>query len=275
MKDKITLFSKKKNKEKLTLLTAYDFSTASFLDNSEIDAILVGDSLGMVFQGFDNTLSVTIEDIIYHCKAVKRGAQNTFVIADMPFLSYHVTKEETIRNAGRIIKETGVEAVKLEGGKEIVDKIKALMDAKIPVMGHIGLTPQSINLFGSYKVRGKSVEEAKRIISDALLLEEAGVFSIVLEGIPEKLAEIITKKLSVPTIGIGAGRYVDGQILVINDIFGSYKEFSPKFAKRFCNVGEEMKKGITNFINETKNGKFPGDEHVFQISDDIINEIIK
>lgn len=275
MKDKITIFSKKKGKEKLTLLTAYDFSTASFLDNSDIDAILVGDSLGMVFQGFDNTLSVTIDDIVYHCKAVKRGAQNTFVIADMPFLSYHVTKEETIRNAGRIIKETGVEAVKLEGGKEVIDKVKALLDAKIPVMGHIGLTPQSINLFGSYKVRGKSVEEAKRIINDALILEEAGVFSIVLEGIPEKLAEIITKKLSIPTIGIGAGRYVDGQILVINDIFGSYKEFSPKFAKRFCNVGEEMKKGIANFINETQNGKFPGDEHVFQISDDIINEIIK
>ncbi len=275
MKDKITIFSKKKGKEKLTLLTAYDYSTASFLDNSEIDAILVGDSLGMVFQGYDNTLSVTIDDIIYHCKAVRRGAQNTFVIADMPFLSYHITKEEAIRNAGRIIKETGVEAVKLEGGKEIIDKVKALLDAKIPVMGHLGLTPQSINLFGSYKVRGKSVEEAKRIINDALILEEAGVFSIVLEGIPEKLAELITKKLSIPTIGIGAGRYVDGQILVINDIFGSYKEFSPKFAKRFCTVGEEMKKGIDNFIKETRNGKFPGEEHVFQISDDIINEIIK
>ena len=275
MKDKITVFSKKKGKEKLTLLTAYDYSTASFLDNSEIDAILVGDSLGMVFQGYDNTLSVTIDDIIYHCKAVRRGAQNTFLIADMPFLSYHITKEETIRNAGRLIKETGVEAVKLEGGKEVLDKIKALLDAKIPVMGHLGLTPQSINLFGSYKVRGKSIEEANRIINDALILEEAGVFSIVLEGIPEKLAEIITKKLSIPTIGIGAGRYVDGQILVINDIFGSYKEFSPKFAKRFCNVGEEMKKGIDSFIKETRNGKFPGDEHVFQISDDIINEIIK
>ncbi len=275
LKDKITIFSKKKGKEKLTLLTAYDYSTASFLDTSEIDAILVGDSLGMVFQGFDNTLSVTIDDILYHCKAVRKGAPNTFVIADMPFLSYHITEEEAIRNAGRLIKEAGAEAVKVEGGEEVIDKIKALLNAKIPVMGHLGLTPQSINLFGGYKIQGKSLEKAKKIIKDALLLEEAGVFSIVLEGIPEKLAEIITNKLSIPTIGIGAGRFVDGQILVINDIFGSYKEFSPKFAKRFCNVGEEMKKGIDSYIKEIREGKFPEDKHTFKINDEIIDELCK
>ena len=271
MKKRINVFSQKKGKEKLTLLTAYDYSTASILDEAGIDAILVGDSLGMVFQGNDDTLSVTVDEMIYHARAVRRGAPDAFLIVDMPYLSYHITKEETIYNAGRFIKEAGAEAVKLEGGEEIIDKIEALLAAKIPVMGHLGLTPQSVNIFGGYKIQGKILEQAKKIIHNAMLLQKAGVFAIVLEGIPEKLAEIITKKLNIPTIGIGAGRFVDGQILVINDIFGTYKELTPKFAKRFCNVGIEMKNGIEAFIKEVKNGKFPEEKHSFKIEQDIID----
>lgn len=270
MKTKINVFSQKKGKEKLSLLTCYDYSTAVFLNKSKIDAILVGDSLGMVFQGNDSTLPVTVDEMIYHTKAVRRGAPDVFLIADMPFLSYHVTVEDAIINCGRLIKEAGAEAVKLEGGKEIIDKVKALISAKIPVMGHLGLTPQSINIFGGYKVQGKNLESARRIIKDALLLEEAGVFSIVLEGIPEKLAEIITKKLTIPTIGIGAGRFTDGQILVINDIFGIYEDLAPKFAKHFSKVGEEMRKGIDSFINEVKEMKFPEEKHAYEIDEEII-----
>ena len=275
MKNRINIFFDKKNKEKLTLLTAYDYPTAQFLDEASIDAILVGDSLGNVFQGNDTTLPVTIDEMVYHTRIVRRGAPNTFLIGDMPFLSYHVSVEEALWNAGRLIKESGAEAVKVEGGVEILDKVKALIAAKIPVMGHLGLTPQSVNLFGGFKVQGKSLENAKRILKDALLLEEAGVFAIVLEGIPEKLAKVITERFKISTIGIGAGRYVDGQVLVINDVFGNYKGLEPKFAKKFCNVGEEMKKGIDAYINEVKNGSFPEEKHTYKIDQEIIDNLDK
>lgn len=275
MKERINIFADKKGKEKLTLLTAYDYSTARILENQGIDAILVGDSLGMVFQGNDDTLSVTVDEMIYHTKAVRKGAPNTFLIADMPFLSFHINKDETLKNAGRFIKEAGAEAVKVEGGEEIIDNVNALIAAKIPVMGHVGLTPQSINVLGGFKVQGKTEEAAKKIIKNALLLEKAGVFSIVLESIPAKLAEIITSKLKIPTIGIGAGKNVDGQILVIHDIFGIYNDLTPKFAKVFSNLNEKMSEGIKNYINEVKKIKFPEEKHSFKIDQSIIDSILK
>lgn len=275
MKNNIILFYEKKNKEKITMITCYDYSFASILSETDIDSILIGDSLGMVFQGNEDTLSVTIDDMIYHTKAVKKGAKNKFIITDMPFLSYHVSIEDTIKNAGRIIKEGGAEAVKVEGGREIIDKVKALIDAKIPVMGHLGLTPQSINLFGGYKVQAKALEDAKRIIEDAFLLEKAGVFAIVLECIPEKIATLITQKLKIATIGIGAGRFTDGQILVINDALGIFKNFTPKFVKKFSDLSQIIKSGIINYINEIRNNKFPDQEHIFKIDDTIFEEIKK
>jgi len=274
LKKTIEVFTREKGKEKIAVLTAYDFTTAALLNSAQIDAILVGDSLGMVFQGYNDTLRVTIDEIIYHTKSVRRGAPDSFLIADMPFLSFQVSPEDTIRNAGRLVKEGFAEAVKLEGGEEIIDKVKALIAAKIPVMGHLGLTPQSVNIFGGYKVQGKSLAIAKKILSDALLLEQSGVFAIVLEGISERLAKLISEKLTIPTIGIGAGRFTDGQVLVINDIFGTYGEFSPKFAKKFANVSEEMEKSVLLYINEVKTGKFPEEKHTFKIDDEIINALL-
>lgn len=275
MKAGINIFTEKKSKENLALLTAYDYTTAYFLNKSDIDAILVGDSLSMVFQGNENNYPVTLDEMIYHCKAVRKGAPDKFIIADMPFLSYHISPEETVRNAGRYIKEAGMEAVKIEGGEEIISHIKALLSAKIPVMGHLGLTPQSINIFGGHKVQGKTIDSAKRIIENALLLEKEGVFAIVLEGIPEKLAQLITDKLKIPTIGIGAGRYTDGQILVINDIFGTYEEISPKFIKVFSDVGESIKNGISEYIKEVKEKKFPEEKHAYKINEEIIEALKK
>jgi 3-methyl-2-oxobutanoate hydroxymethyltransferase len=275
LKNTIELFIQKKGKEKITMLTAYDYATAGFLDECKIDSILVGDSLGMVFQGNQDTLKVTLDDIIYHCKAVRKGAPNAFIIADMPFLTYHINRDEAVRNAGRVIQESGVEAVKLEGGEEVADKIEGILSAKIPVMGHLGLTPQSINVFGGYKIQGKTYEKAYKLIKDALLLEKLGVFAIVLEGIPEDLGKLITQKLSIPTIGIGAGKYTDGQVLVINDVLGLFKDFSPKFAKVFADVGAEVKKGINRYINDVKNNVFPEEKHTFKIDKEIIDKLSK
>ena len=217
----ITLFRKKKlSGEKITMFTCYDYSSAKLLSETDLDVILVGDSLGNVIQGLDNTMPVTIEDMIYHTRAVRRALPDIFIVTDLPFLSYHVSKEDTVRNAGKIMKESGANAVKLEGGAEIIDSVKALIAAKIPVMGHLGLTPQSFQVFGGFKVQGKDYNTAKRIIEDALLLESAGVFAIVLEGVPEKLATLISKMLKIPTIGIGAGNNTDGQVLVFQDALG-------------------------------------------------------
>lgn len=275
MKKSIEVFQKDKLKDKITMLTCYDYSTAKILATSDIDALLVGDSLGMVFQGNKDTLSVTVDEIIYHTKAVRKGASDAFIVADMPFLSYHTTVSDAIINSGRVIKESGANAVKIEGGEEIIDKVKGLISAKIPVMGHLGLTPQSVNLFGGFKVQGKSLTQAKKIVKDALMLQDAGCFAIVLECIPHKLAKLITDKLTIPTIGIGSGNSTDGQVLVIDDIFGLSGDNPPKFVKQFANISFEMKKGIDSYIKEVKESTFPEEKHTFNIDDSILEEIEK
>ncbi len=273
MKNKFTVSSflqAKANKEKITMLTAYDYSMAKIVNDAGIDAILVGDSLGMVVQGYESTLEVTMDDMIYHCRAVARGAENALIVGDMPFLSYHISVEEAVRNAGRLVQEGKAHAVKLEGGVDQVDNVTAIVKAQIPVMGHIGLTPQSVNLFGGFKVQGKDTAQAQKVIDDALALEAAGVFAIVLEGIPERLATLITQKISVPTIGIGAGRYCDGQVLVIHDLLGMYSGQSPKFSKRYAALNETIKDSVTTYITEVKSAKFPEEKHTFTIDDAVI-----
>ncbi|OUQ55292.1 3-methyl-2-oxobutanoate hydroxymethyltransferase [Tyzzerella sp. An114] len=274
MKNTVSTFKNKKAKgEKISMLTAYDYSTAKLIDESGINGILVGDSLGMVVLGYDDTLPVTMEDMIHHTKAVSKGAKNALVVGDMPFMSYQVSVEEAVYNAGRLIKEGGCQAVKLEGGATVCNQIRAITNASIPVMAHIGLTPQSVNAFGGFKVQGKNEEDAKRLIEEAKAVEEAGAFAVVLECVPEKLAEIITNSISIPTIGIGAGRKCDGQILVYQDMLGMFSNFTPKFVKRFANVGEIMTEAFKQYIAEINDGKFPSDEHTFAISDDIINKL--
>jgi 3-methyl-2-oxobutanoate hydroxymethyltransferase len=274
VKNTVTTFKESKEKGKrITMLTAYDYSTAKLMDESGIDGILVGDSLGMVCLGYKDTLSVTMEDMIHHTKAVSRGVKNGLVVADMPFMSYQTSIYDAVVNAGRLIKEGNAEAVKLEGGANVVAQIKAIVQAQIPVMGHIGLTPQSVNMFGGFKVQGKTEELAKAIIEDAKLLEEAGVFSIVLEGIPEKLAEIISKEVSISTIGIGAGVNCDGQVLVYQDMLGMFTDLVPKFVKKFANVGDMMREGFRSYIKEVQEGTFPGKEHSFKMDDDVLNKL--
>ena len=274
MKNTILTFKKaKQNGEKLSMLTAYDYSMAKIIDESGINGILIGDSLGMVVKGDEDTLGVTVDDIIYHTKAVKKGAKNALIVADMPFLSYHVSTDDAVLNAGRLMKEGGANAVKLEGGVNIADKIKAIVDAQIPVMGHLGLTPQSINAFGGFRVQGKTEEAAKKLIEDAKRLEEAGVFSIVLEGIPAKVAELITNAVSVPTIGIGAGKGCDGQILVYQDMLGMFSDFVPKFVKQYANIGSVMREAIQSYIKEVQDGSFPEEKHTYKIDETELNKL--
>ena len=263
----------KDNNRKISMLTAYDYSMAKMVDAAGIDSVLVGDSLGMVFQGNESTLPVTLDEIIYHTKAVVRGVKNALVVADMPFLSYHVSKEEAVRNAGRMIKEGGAEAVKMEGGTLFSETIKAVVDAQIPVMGHIGLTPQSVNAFGGFKVQGKDEQSAKRIWEDAKLLEEAGVFAITLECIPDKLAQLITKSLRIPTIGIGAGKSCDGQVLVINDMLGMFSDFVPRFVKQYARLNTEITAAVQGYIAEVREGDFPAGEHTFDMDADILDRL--
>ncbi|HBC37771.1 MAG TPA: 3-methyl-2-oxobutanoate hydroxymethyltransferase [Porphyromonadaceae bacterium] len=263
----------KDNNRKISMLTAYDYSMAKIVDAAGIDSVLVGDSLGMVFQGNESTLPVTLDEIIYHTKAVVRGVKNALVVADMPFLSYHVSKEEAVRNAGRMIKEGGAEAVKMEGGTLFSETIKAVVDAQIPVMGHIGLTPQSVNAFGGFKVQGKDEQSAKRIWEDAKLLEEAGVFAITLECIPDKLAQLITKSLRIPTIGIGAGKSCDGQVLVINDMLGMFSDFVPRFIKQYAKLNTEITAAVQDYIAEVREGDFPAGEHTFDMDADILEKL--
>lgn len=270
----ITLFRKKKlSGEKITMFTCYDYSSAKLLSETDLDVILVGDSLGNVIQGLDNTMPVTIEDMIYHSRAVRRALPDIFIVTDLPFLSYHVSKEDTVRNAGKIMKESGTNAVKLEGGAEIIDSVKALIAAKIPVMGHLGLTPQSFQVFGGFKVQGKDYNTAKRIIEDALLLESAGVFAIVLEGVPEKLATLISKLLKIPTIGIGAGNNTDGQVLVFQDALGINQGKLPRFVKQFSNVGQEIINGVKSYIDEVRNKTFPAEEHTYKMDEDLYKKL--
>lgn len=276
MKKTVATFKEAKiNNKKLSMVTAYDYSMAKLVDEGGIDGILVGDSLGMVTLGYENTLAVTIDDMIHHTKAVSRGANNALVVADMPFLSYHISIEESIKNAGRLIKEGNAHAVKLEGGRDVIDKIEGIVKAQIPVMGHIGLTPQSINMFGGFKVQGKTIEQIQNLIDDAKCLEEAGVFAIVLECIPEKISKIITESVSIPTIGIGAGKYCDGQILVINDMLGMYSDFTPKFVKQYKNLKEDINEAINNYIKDIKTGVFPEEKHSFKIDEQILDKLNK
>ena len=263
----------KKNGEKISMLTAYDYTTAKLLDEAGVDSILVGDSLGMVVLGYESTLQVTVDDIIHHCKAVVRGSKRALVVADMPFLSYHVSVEESIKNAGRMIQEGGATAIKLEGGEEVIDKVKAIVKAQIPVMGHLGLTPQSINVMGGYKIQGKSEDQARKLINDALLLQEAGAFAIVLECVPEKLAKLITEKLDIPTIGIGAGKYCDGQVLVLQDLLGMYMDLRPKFVKQYRQLGALTKEACEEYIKEIKDGIFPSEEHTFSMDEEVLKNL--
>lgn len=263
----------KQNNRKLTMLTAYDYSMAQVLDESGIDAILVGDSLAMPIQGKDTTLEVTIDEMIYHCKCVARGVKNAVIVGDMPFMTYHVNTDEAVRNAGRFIQEGQATAVKLEGGTSMASTVKAIVRAQIPVMGHIGLTPQSANIFGGFKVQGKEEHTAQSLIDDALALEEAGAFAVVLEAVPEKLAKLISEKISIPTIGIGAGKYCDGQILVLHDMLGLYSDFTPKFVKQYANMRAMMSSAVTDYIHEVKSLEFPEKKHTFSISDEIIEKL--
>ena len=258
MKNTVSTFKEQKVKgDKITMLTAYDYSTAKLMDQSGINGILVGDSLGMVMLGYENTLPVTMEDMIHHTRAVTRGAKDALVVGDMPFMSYQVSVEEAMYNAGRLMKEGRCQAVKLEGGASVCPQIKAITAASIPVMAHIGLTPQSVNVFGGFKVQGKSEEGAKKLIEEAKAVEEAGAFAIVLECVPAKLAEIISESINIPTIGIGAGSGCDGQILVYQDMLGMVSDFTPKFVKQFAKVGDVMKEAFAAYIEETKQGSFP------------------
>ena len=269
----LTFKQAKAEGRKLTMLTAYDYSTAKLEDEAGIDGILVGDSLGNVVLGYEDTLSVTVDDMIHHGAAVARGAKNALVVIDMPFMSYEVSVEDAVRNAGRLMKEGRGQAVKLEGGVEVAPQIKAIVAAGIPVMAHLGLTPQSINAFGGFKVQGKDEASAKKLLADARAVEEAGAFAIVLEAVPAKLASLVTEAAGVPTIGIGAGAGCDGQILVYQDMLGMFSDFTPKFVKRFANIGEAMRAGFTAYIDEVRAGTFPAAEHTYKINDDVIEKL--
>ena len=267
------LKAKRLKQEKITMLTSYDYTTAAMVDAAGIDVILVGDSLGMAILGYENTLAVTMEDMIHHTKAVVRACNHSMVVGDMPFLSYHISPQEAVRNAGRFIQEAGAQAVKLEGGTERIETVKAIIDAQIPVMGHIGLTPQSVNQFGGFKVQGKDLDGAKKLIEDARAMDAAGVFAIVLECVPTPLAQKITAEVSVPTIGIGAGPYCDGQVLVINDILGMFKGHIPKFVKKYANLEPLIMEALQAYKQDVEQGLFPAAEHGFTIKDDVLERL--
>lgn len=274
MKNTVLTFQQaKENGEKLTMLTAYDYSTAKLIDEAGVNSILVGDSLGNVILGYEDTISVTMEDMIHHGAAVARGAKNALVVIDMPFMSYQTSVYDALVNAGRLMKEGRGDAVKLEGGVEVCPQIKAIVDAGIPVCAHIGLTPQSINAFGGFKVQGKSEAAAKKLLEDAKAVEEAGAFAVVIEGVPAKIAALITEQLHIPTIGIGAGKDCDGQVLVYQDMLGMFSDFTPKFVKRYANIGGVMKEAFQNYIKEVQDGIFPAEENTYKVDDSVIEKL--
>ena len=274
MKNTVLTFQQaKENGEKLTMLTAYDYSTAKLIDEAGVNSILVGDSLGNVILGYEDTISVTMEDMIHHGAAVARGAKNALVVIDMPFMSYQTSVYDALVNAGRLMKEGRGDAVKLEGGVEVCPQIKAIVDAGIPVCAHIGLTPQSINAFGGFKVQGKSEAAAKKLLEDAKAVEEAGALAVVIEGVPAKIAALITEQLHIPTIGIGAGKDCDGQVLVYQDMLGMFSDFTPKFVKRYANIGEVMKEAFQNYIKEVQDGIFPAEENTYKVDDSVIEKL--
>ncbi len=274
MKNTVRTFQMAKEEgRKISMLTAYDYSTAKLMDEAGIDAILVGDSLGNTMLGYEDTVSVTMEDMIHHGAAVARGTSKTMVVIDMPFMSYQTNEYDALVNAGRLMKEGRAGAVKLEGGQSVCPQIKAITSAGIPVMAHLGLTPQSINAFGGNRVQGKSEEAARKIIEDAMAVQEAGAFAVVLECIPAKLATLITEKLAIPTIGIGAGNGCDGQVLVYQDMLGMFSDYIPKFAKKFADVGTVMKNAFADYIKEVSEGTYPAEEHTFKIDDDVLGKL--
>ena len=265
---------KRKNR-RIVELTAYDYPSALLADEAGVDIILVGDSLGMVVLGYDDTLKVTLDDMIHHSKAVSRGAVRPFVTTDMPFMSYQVSKEQALTNAGRIIQESGVQAVKLEGGGRMIETVAFITSSGIPVQAHLGLTPQSINQLGGYHIQGKSEETAKRMIEDARALQDAGAFSLILECVPEELAQAITNELEIPVIGIGAGKFTDGQVLVYHDLLGYSRGYLPKFVRRYENLADVIKNAISNYAEDVRNGVFPGDEEVYKIKNLDLSELLK
>ncbi len=270
----LALRRKKSRGEPITMLTAYDYPTALAIDQAGVDAILVGDSLGMVVLGYPNTLPVTMEDMLHHCRAVARGASSALLIGDMPFLSYQVSMQEAVRNAGRFLQEAGMDAVKLEGGRERAETIHAIVATGIPVMGHIGLTPQSVHQLGGFRPQGLTLEDARRLIDDALALQQAGCFSIVLESVPARLAALITQRLEVPTIGIGAGAGCDGQVLVTHDVLGLFDRFTPRFVKKYADLHFEMERAFAAFKADVETRAFPSQEHSIEMPDAVWNALM-
>ena len=267
------LNNKKRDGKKITMLTAYDYPIARLVDEAGIDSILVGDSLGMVVLGYESTVPVTMDDMIHHAKAVRRGTKYAFLVGDMPFMSYQVSKEEAIRNAGRFMKEALCDAVKLEGGREVFDVTKAIVDAGVPVLGHIGLTPQTISKLGGYKIQGKTAGAAKSLLEEALGLQKAGCFAVVLECVPDKVAKLITEKLNIPTISCGAGVYCDGQVLVTNDMLGLFDRFVPKFVKQYVKLSGHILSGMKQYKEEVEKGIFPDEEHSFTIKEEELKKL--
>jgi 3-methyl-2-oxobutanoate hydroxymethyltransferase len=263
----LALRQKKERGEPIVMLTAYDYPTAMAEDQAGVDVILVGDSLGMVVLGYENTLPVTMEEMLHHCRAVSRGARSALLVGDMPFMSYQVSAEEALRNAGRFLQQGGMDTVKLEGGRERLDAVRAIVGAGIPVMGHLGLTPQSVHQLGGFRPQGRTASAAKRLLEDALLLEEAGCFSLVLESVPARLADLVSKRLSIPTIGIGAGIGCDGQVLVTHDLLGLFDRFTPKFVKKYANFHAEMQRAFSEFKAEVESKQFPAVEHSVEMAD--------
>ncbi len=263
-----TLHAKKARGEPITMLTAYDYATAYAVDRAGVDAILVGDSLGMVVLGYANTLPVTLDDMLHHCRAVARGAQRAHLIGDMPFMSYQAETAQAVRNAGRFLQEAGMEAIKLEGGREVAETIRAIVAAGIPVMGHLGLTPQSVHKLGGFRPQARSAATAQRLVEDACILEEAGCYGLVLESIPDRVAELISRRLGIPTIGIGAGAGCDGQVLVVHDLLGMFDRFTPKFVKRYANLHAEMQRAFGDYIAEVQARTFPAPEHTTTMADE-------
>ena len=270
----LTLRQKKERGEPISMLTAYDYPSALAVDQAGVDVVLIGDSLAMVVLGYENTLSVTMDDMIHHSRAVARGAKFALLIGDMPFMSYQVSVEEAVRNAGRFLQQGGMDAIKLEGGAERVPAIRAIVSAGIPVMGHLGLTPQSVNQLGGFKPQAKNAAAARKLLEDALALEEAGCFAIVLESVPARLAEYVSKHLSIPTIGIGAGAGCDGQVLVTHDMLGLFDRFTPKFVKKYANLHMEMQRAIGAYIDDVETRRFPAQEHTVSMPDAEWDEFI-
>lgn len=258
----------KTERQKIVMVTAYDYPSASIADEVGVDSILVGDSYGMVVLGYETTIPVTVDELLPICRAVKRGATHPLLIGDMPFMSFQISPEEAVRNAGRFVKDGGMDAVKIEGGRNVTTTVKAIVDSGIPVLGHIGVTPQTATLQGGYRVQGKTSESVAGLVDSAIALEEAGVFGLVLEMVTEEVAQIITQKVGVPTIGIGSGRYSDGQVLVLHDIIGLYPKFRPKFAKSYTNVANEIRGALTKYAEEVRNGRFPEVQNIFRMEDD-------